>query len=36
MLMNHKEKCVEYDISTIRTSSASHLHWKNDFHKNPL
>ena len=36
MLINHKEKCGETDICTIRTPSDSHLHWKNDFHKTPL
>ena len=35
-LMIHKPKCENYDITTIRTSNGSHLHWKNQFHKNPL
>ena len=34
--MNHKEKCGEYDTSTIRTSSESHIYRKNHFHKSPL
>ena len=36
MLKLHKPKCEINDITTIRTSSESHLHWKNNFHKNPL
>ena len=36
MLRIHKPKCENNDIPTIRTSSESHLHWKNHFHKNPL
>ena len=36
MLMLHKPKCENNDITTIRTSSESHLHWKKQFHKNPL
>ena len=32
----HKPKSENFDITTIRTSSESHLHWKNHFHKNPL
>ena len=35
MLMIHKPRCENYDITTIRTSSDSHLLWKNHFHKNP-
>ena len=31
-----KPKCETFDITTIRTSSDSHLHWKNHFHRNPL
>ena len=34
--MIHKPKYENYDITTIRTSSESHLHWKDHFHKNPL
>ena len=36
MLKIHKPKCENNDITTIRTSSESHLHWKKHFHKNPL
>ena len=36
MLMKHKEKCGDDNITVIRTSNESHLHWKKDFHKNPL
>ena len=36
MLMKHKQKCGDENITTIRISSESHLHWKNHFHKNPL
>ena len=35
-LKNHKEKCGEDNICTIRTSNESHLYWKKHFHKNPL
>ena len=31
MVMKHKPKCENIDITTIRTSSESHLHWKNTF-----
>ena len=36
MLKKHKPKCESNDITTIRTSSESHFHWKKHFHKNPL
>ena len=36
MLKIHKPKCENNDITTIRTSSESYLHWKKHFHKNPL
>ena len=36
MLMIQKPKCEIYDITIIETSSESHLHWKDDFHENPL
>ena len=36
MLMKHKEKCGDDNITTIKTSNESHLHWKKHFHKNPL
>ena len=36
MLMIHKPNCENNDITTIRTSSESHLHWKEHFHKNQL
>ena len=35
-LTNHKEKCSDDNICTIRTSNESHLYWKKHFHKNPL
>ena len=34
--MKHKPKCEIIDITTIKTSKESHLHWKKHFHKNPL
>ena len=34
--MIHKPKCDNNDITTIGTSSESHLPWKKQFHKNPL
>ena len=36
MLMLHKAKCENNDITTIRTSNESHIYWKKPFHKNPL
>ena len=33
---NHKEKCGDDNICTIRTSNESHLYWKKHSHKNPL
>ena len=36
MLIKHKEKCGEDNITTIRTSNESHIYWKKHFHKNPL
>ena len=36
MLMKHKQKCGDDNITTIKTSSESHLNWKKHFHKNPL
>ena len=35
-LTNHKEKCGDDNICTIRTSNESHLFWKKHFHKNPI
>ena len=32
--MIHKQRCENYDKTTIRTSPESHIHWKNHFHKN--
>ena len=36
MLMKHKQKRGEDNITTIRTSLESQLHWKNHFHEYPL
>ena len=36
MLMLHKSKCEDSDITTIRTSSEKHCHWNKHFHKNSL
>ena len=35
-LINHKDKCGDDNICTIRTSNESHLYWKKHFHKNKL
>ena len=35
-LTNHKEKCGDDNICTIRTSNESHLYWKKHFQKNPI
>ena len=36
MLIKHKPKCEKNNMTTIRISNESHLHWKKHFHKNPL
>ena len=36
MLIKHKPKCENNDITSIKTSNESHLNWKKHFHKNPL
>ena len=36
MLIKHKQKCGKDNITTIKTSPDSHLHWKKHFHKNLL
>ena len=36
MLKFHKQKSGDDNITTIRNSSESHLHWKKQCHKNPL
>ena len=36
MLMTHKKNCDDDNITSIKTSNETHLHWKNHFHKNPL
>ena len=34
--MLHKPKCENNDITTIKTSNESHLHWNKHSHKNQL
>ena len=34
--MIHKPNCENNEITNIRTSSESHLHWKDEFYKNLL
>ena len=36
MLRILQSKCENYEITAIRTSSDTHLHSKDHFHKNPL
>ena len=36
MLMKHKQKCADHNITLIKTSSESHLQWKKHFHKHRL
>ena len=36
MLIKHKQKCGDDNITSIKTSNKSHLHWEKHFHKNPL
>ena len=35
-LKNHKEKCEDDNICTIRTSNETHIFWKKHCHMNPL
>ena len=35
MLMLHKQKCRDDNITTTRTSSGSHIQWRKRFHRNP-
>ena len=34
--MLHKQKCEDDNITILRTSNKSHLHWEKHFHKTPL
>ena len=36
MIIKHKQKCGDDNITTVRTSNESHLFWKKHFQKNPL
>ena len=36
LLTIHRPKSESYDVTTIRTSGESRLHWKDLFHKNPI
>ena len=36
MLKLQKQKCENNDITTTKTSSESHLHWKKHFYKDPI
>ena len=36
MVMKHKQKCGDDNLTTIKTSNESHLHWNKHFHKDPL
>ena len=36
LLIKHKQKCGDDNITTLRTSSESHLQWKKHFHRNSL
>ena len=36
MLIRHKQKCGDDNITTIRTSNKPHLQWEKQFHRNPL
>ena len=36
MLIKQKPKCENNDITSIKTSNKSHLHWEKHFHKNSL
>ena len=36
MLIKHKPKCENNEITCIKTSNKTHLHWEKHFDKNPL
>ena len=36
MLVLHKPKCENNDITAVTTSNESHIYWKEQFHKNSL
>ena len=36
MSIKQKQKCGDDNITTIKNSMESHLHWNKHFHKNPL
>ena len=36
VLMNHKQRCQQQEITSIRTSNESYVQWKKQFLKNPL
>ena len=36
MIKKHKEQRIQREITSVKTSLESHVHWKNHFHKNPL
>ena len=36
MVMKHKQKNGDDNITTTKISSESHLHWNKRFHKNPI
>ena len=36
MLIKHKPKCENNDITSIKTSNKTHLQWEKHFHKNPI
>ena len=36
MLMKHKQKCGDDNITTIRTSNESRFHWKKLLQRNPI
>ena len=36
VLIKHKEKCENNEITAIKTSNKPHLYWDKYFHKNPL
>ena len=36
MLIKHKPRCENNEITSIKTSNESHIFWKKHFHENPL
>ena len=36
MLMLHKQKCEDENITNLKTPNESYIYWKKHFHNNPF